>query len=186
MPPSITEKLSPRARQIVEAARDLLESQGPDALTMRSLAKRLGIQAPSLYKHFASKEEIESALIAIALEEQTVLFTQSLDGSPTPLAAMGRAYRDFARRNPQLYRLMYDRPLNRSLLPAGLEDAAADAGEQVVGGDEALGRATWAFAHGMTILELNDRFRPGADLDAAWETGLGAISAAARRGRRKR
>ena len=33
----------------------------------------------------------------------------------------------------------------------------------------------WAFAHGMTILELNGRFPPGADLDAAWATGMRAF-----------
>ena len=43
---------------------------------------------------------------------------------------------------------------------------------EAAGGDEALARAAWAFAHGMTVLELNGRFPPGADLDAAWREGL--------------
>jgi hypothetical protein len=33
----------------------------------------------------------------------------------------------------------------------------------------------WAFAHGMTILELDRRFPPDADLDAAWRRGLDAF-----------
>ena len=43
------------------------------------------------------------------------------------------------------------------------------------GGDVDLARAAWAFAHGMTILELDGRFPPHADLDAAWERGLHAF-----------
>ena len=46
-----------------------------------------------------------------------------------------------------------------------------------VGGDGDRARAIWAFAHGMTILELNGRFPPGADLDAAWEHGIAAFRA---------
>jgi AcrR family transcriptional regulator len=37
---------SARERQIVAAARELLETEGPDALTMRRLGERLGIRAP--------------------------------------------------------------------------------------------------------------------------------------------
>jgi hypothetical protein len=43
---------------------------------------------------------------------------------------------------------------------------------EAAGGDADLARAIWAFAHGMTILELDGRFPPGADLDAAWRTGI--------------
>ena len=38
-------------------------------------------------------------------------------------------------------------------------------------------RAAWSLAHGLTILELDGRFPPGADVDAAWVAGLGAIRA---------
>jgi hypothetical protein len=41
-----------------------------------------------------------------------------------------------------------------------------------VGGDPDVARAAWAFAHGMIMLELNERFPPGADLDAAWRAGM--------------
>ena len=43
------------------------------------------------------------------------------------------------------------------------------------GGDPDRARAIYAFAHGMVILELDDRFPPGADLDAAWAQGLSAL-----------
>ncbi len=44
-------ELPPRAQEIVAEARELLEEEGAEALTMRRLAERLGIRAPSLYKH---------------------------------------------------------------------------------------------------------------------------------------
>jgi TetR/AcrR family tetracycline transcriptional repressor len=49
-------------RQIVQAALDLLDEVGFDGLTMRNLAKKLGIQAASLYWHVRGKQELLSLL----------------------------------------------------------------------------------------------------------------------------
>jgi AcrR family transcriptional regulator len=175
-----THELTPRARQIVAAARELLEDVGPDALSMRMLAKHVGIRAPSIYKHFVSKQALEAALISTGFEEQAALFEAALHESDEPLAAMSRAYRAYAQRHPHLYRLMYDRPLNRALLVPGTEERAASPAIQAAGGDIDLARAVWAFAHGMTILELGERFPPEADLDAAWQRGISALEHSAR------
>ena len=43
--------LTDRQREIVRAARRILETEGPAGVTMRRVAAELGIQAPSLYKH---------------------------------------------------------------------------------------------------------------------------------------
>lgn len=43
---------------IVDAALELLDEAGIDALTLRALASRLGVQAPALYWHVASKREL--------------------------------------------------------------------------------------------------------------------------------
>jgi AcrR family transcriptional regulator len=174
------DNLTPRAREIVTTAREVLEERGSSGLSMRILAERLGMRAPSLYKHFSSKEALEAVLISVGFEEQAALFRSALNTSQAPLIAMGTAYRKFARENPQLYRLMYDRTLNRSLLIPGTEEAAAAPSIEATGEDEDLARAAWAFAHGMTILELNARFTPGADLDAAWRRGLATLQSATR------
>jgi hypothetical protein len=94
---------------------------------------------------------------------------------------MTEAYRTYAKRHPHLYRLITDRSLNRKLLRPGSEERAAAPVVQAAGGDEDLARAIWAFAHGMTILELNDRFPAGADLDAAWRRGVEALEASVSR-----
>ena len=183
----VLEELGVRAREIVFEARKLIEEQGLEALTMRYLAQRLGMRAPSLYKHFANKESLEALLISIGFEEQANLFESALRSSRQPLIAMARAYRAYAQDHPGLYRLMYDRELNRRLLREGSEQRAVLPVVMATGGDRDLARAAFAFAHGMTILELNRRFPPAADLDAAWRRGVTALQkSVASRNRRRR
>jgi len=170
-----TEALTPRALEIVKAAREVLEQEGRNALSMRRVAHRLGIRAPSIYKHFTGKEALEAALISIGFSEQAALFEGALESSSEPLAAMAEAYRAYAHRHPHLWRLMSDGPLDRSLLIPGSEESAALPVIRAAGGDRDLARAAWAFAHGMTILELDSRFPPDADLEAAWRRGIGAL-----------
>jgi AcrR family transcriptional regulator len=175
MASNAVEPLSPRAVEIVAAARELLEEEGPDALSMRRLAERLGIRAPSIYKHLPDKQALEAALISAGFEEAAARFEEAVRGADEALPALGAAYRTFAHDHPHLYRLMTERPLPRERLTPGVEERAAAPLAAAVGGDEDLARAVWAFAHGMVILELNERFPPGADLDAAWARGISAF-----------
>lgn len=171
---------SGRAAEIVGVARELLEEQGPEGLTMRAIAGRMGLQAPSLYKHIPDKADLEAAIIADAFAEQATAFATALArGRRDPLAALGRAYRRWAMEHPHLYRLMTMRHLDRERLPEGVEASAAAPVVEACGGDGNRARALWAFAHGMTSLELADRFPADADLDAAWKAGLDAFRSAA-------
>ncbi len=154
-------------------ARDLLTREGVEALTLGRVAGALGIKPPSLYKHFASKRALEAVLIAEGMR----MWADALEGAGATLAEIASAYRHFARENPQLYRLMTDRPLPRDLLPEGLEARAA-APLIWATGDPDLARAVWAFAHGMVVLELAGRFPPDAELEPAWTKAIEAFSAA--------
>ena len=167
--------LSPRAREIVAAARTLLEESGPTALTMRTLADHLGIKAPSLYKHFPDKQAVEVELIAQMLEEWAEVLEAAEGRAPGDLPVLAQAYRTYALAHPHLYCLATERPLPRASLPSGLEDRAALPLLRACGGDLDLARAAWAFAHGMVILEIHGRFPGDADLAAAWERGLSAL-----------
>jgi AcrR family transcriptional regulator len=167
--------LSSRREEIVQVARELLEEEGAGALSMRRLADRLGIRAPSIYKHVPDKQSLENALISGGFEEMAEAFERALVDADDPVLAVAEAYRAFARRHPHLYRLMTERPLDRARLAPGVEDRAARPVVESFGGDVDRARAAWAFAHGMTILELNDRFPSDADLDAAWRSGLEAL-----------
>ena len=204
MTPSVTR--SARGREVVAAGRRLLEEEGVEALTMRRLADRVGIRAPSLYKHLPDKAALEAAIIATGLEDAAAAFEAAVDGAGEGrnrgageaegaseasahaagagdeaeqgagggLAALAAAYRRFALEHPHLYRLMNNGPLPREHLPSGPEERTA-APVLRVAGSQARARAVWAFAHGMVMLELDHRFPPDADLDAAWQAGIAAF-----------
>jgi len=168
---------SPRALEIIAAARELLEKEGPDAVSMRRVADRVGIRAPSLYKHFPDKAAVEAALTAAAMTELAeTLEARERTAGTDPIAALTDAYRAYALAHPHLYRLMSDRPLDREALPEGLEDRTAAPLVRATDGDPDLARAIWAFAHGMVALELAGRFPPGVDLSGAWARGNAAFA----------
>jgi AcrR family transcriptional regulator len=165
---------SPRRTEIVNAARQILDEEGRAALTMRHLAERVGMQAPSLYKHFPDKAAVEAALIDAGFVEIEAAFREAIARDGASLAALAGAYRTFALSSPHLYRLMTEGQLPRERLRPGVEAAAAAPLLEVCG-DPDLARAVWAFAHGMTILELDGRFPLDADLNAAWMQGVAAF-----------
>jgi AcrR family transcriptional regulator len=170
---------SRRADEIVAAARAILEHEGSDALTMRRLADELGIQAPSLYKHFAGKADVELAMIEDAFVEIGAALHHALhrlDGA-SPIASLLSAYRRHGLAHGNLYRLVTTGPLRREGLPSGLEEWAGNPFFAVTG-DPQLAQALWSFAHGMVILELDSRLMPGSDLDATWEAGAASFEQA--------
>jgi AcrR family transcriptional regulator len=165
-----------RREQIVTVARDLLENDGPEALTMRNLASAMGIKAPSLYKHVKNRHEIETLLSERALaeigQELAAAATASRSGG---LESVGAAYRAWAKANPELYRLATSIPLDRDAIAEGVEQSAEAPLLDALDSDRDRARACWALAHGLVILELSDRFPPGADIDAAWRSGISAM-----------
>ena len=172
---------SPRAAEIVAAARKVLEDEGAGALTMRRLAHELHMQAPSLYKHFASKAAVESALIGEAMFDLGDRAHDALhaDGPGTALWRLLEVYRLNGRAHPNLYRLATSGRLDRDSLPDGLEEWAGNPWF-VVTGDASSAQALWSFAHGMLVLELDQRYPPGSDLDRTWRAGAEAFERAVR------
>jgi len=161
----------------VACARDILESEGQAAVTMRRIAQRLGIRAPSLYKHFASKRDLEMALVEQGLDEVGVALHRAVDAAPSRqgLRELLRTYRAEALSHPNLYRLATVGPLARDELTPGLEDWAG-APFLTVTGDPHVAQALWSFAHGMVVLELDGRFPESSDLDRTWAAGAKAFA----------
>lgn len=165
-----------RQAEIVQAARALLTSGGWGCVTARAVADRLGIKAPSLYKHVTGLDDIRVALLTDALVESGTRLHEAVAQDRT-VASVASAYRDLARREPQLYRLATVEPLARNALPAGLEEWAGSPFWLVTpGGDPARAQALWAWCHGMAILEIEDRFPPGSPLDQTWAVGAAAFA----------
>ena len=163
---------SARARELIAAARTLLEAEGPDALTMRRLGDQLGMRAPSIYKHFADKAALESALIEEALAEIGAALHDALAkrARRNPVACVLDTYRRFSVGQPNMYRLATSGRLDRAALPVGLEDWAGEP-FLLATGDPHRAQALWSFAHGMVILEIDGRFPDGSDLDRTWRAG---------------
>ena len=166
--------LTGRAAAIRDAARELLEQEGPDGLAMRALAHRVGAHPPAVYRHFADKSAVEAAVVSEGLTEIGDAMLAALQGADDPLRAIARAYHDWAVQHPHLYRLTMGRPLS----PGVEEEAelhAAKAVQEVTGGDVVASRAIWACVHGLTILELDGRLPSDSDVDAIWAFTLGAL-----------
>ena len=190
--PELTAR-SGRAADIVAAARRILEEEGVEALTMRRLAGELGMRAPSLYKHFPTKRAVEAALIeegmvelgqalhaALRTPARAALRTPAHGALRTPahggaVRKLLEAYRKAAVARPALYRLATAGPLPREDLPPGLE---AWAGEPffLATGDPWKAQALFSLAHGMVILELDDRFPPRSDLRRTWRAAAAAFT----------
>ncbi len=160
------------------AARRLLETEGPDAVTMRGIGDALGIRAPSIYKHLPGKRAVEVALIGDVLAEiGEILHRAAKTSGGDTIAHLLAAYRSYALSNPNLYRLATSGPLARAELPGGLEEWAGQP-FFLVTGDPFVAQALWSFAHGMVILELDQRYPDRSDLDRTWQAGASAFAAA--------
>jgi AcrR family transcriptional regulator len=99
--------------EIVAAGRRLLERSGnEDALTLRAVAREAGIAAPSIYGHFADREQILDAVVGQVFGELEDAVRSAAEAEPDPvrrLEAVCRAYLSFASDQPAGYRVLFGR-----------------------------------------------------------------------------
>jgi AcrR family transcriptional regulator len=173
--------------EIVDAAIDLLAETGDlRALTLRGVARRLGIAATSIYLHFPDVE----SLAETALESVFDRFDAARDAAAAEvidpcetLHARAGAYCRFALDNPGLYRAMFDsdRPPSargqRSFetLVRTIE-RCQDAGAAQQEDATIVAARLWATLHGLASLRINrPRFRWPASLDQDVDRTVTAI-----------
>lgn len=111
-------------RALVDAARRLLEAEGPSALSLRAVAREAGVSPAAPYHHFKDKAELLDAVAQEGWEILGDLMREAkagVDGAQQ-LTALGVAYVCFARDNPALYRVMYDAARDKEALPAEIQD----------------------------------------------------------------
>jgi AcrR family transcriptional regulator len=115
-------------RALVDAARRLLESEGPSALSLRAVAREAGVSPAAPYHHFKDKAELLDAVAHEGwelLHEAMTAAKAAVEG-PHKLSALGIAYVCFARENPALYRVMYDAARDKEALPIEMHDGKDD------------------------------------------------------------
>ncbi len=148
---------------LMAAAREALETQAPETITLKSLAVRLGVSQPAPYRHFDSRE----ALLAAVAAEGFVRFEAALTDAKSELADQPferacLAYLEFGRVNRGLYRLMFASNLLRTAGDGALTRAAAQSFDFLLRGlkgqvppDRLYATALWVWAtlHGLVMLE---------------------------------
>jgi AcrR family transcriptional regulator len=99
--------------EILDAAWDLVRVEGLAALSLRDLAARVGMQAPSLYSYFDSKHAIYDAMFAQGAREYLAHEADlTLTGDPLPdLKAGMHLFVAFCTSNPVRYQLLFQRTI---------------------------------------------------------------------------
>ncbi len=107
------ERYAATRREILDAAWDLVRSQGLASLAMRDLGSRVGMRAQSLYAYFPSKHAIFDAMFAEANRELLSRIEQ-LPVRSDPVAGLKenvRCYVQFCIEDPVRYQLLYQRTI---------------------------------------------------------------------------
>jgi AcrR family transcriptional regulator len=156
-------------RALLDAALQVLEAEGAHALTLREVARRVGVTQAAPYHHFSDKE----AILAAVAEEGFVKLYEAMSGSrdaagvrPAPrLRALGKGYVDFAVRHPAHFRVMFGRLVDIPKYPslhAAAQLAFAALVESIVEAQKAgvtrrgnpaeLAILAWSTMHGLSML----------------------------------
>lgn len=85
--------------RIRDKALEIIDADGLPALSMRKLASELGVQAASLYTHYATKDELLDG-IAIAIMSRVDASAFETDNWPDALASWARSYRSALAAHP--------------------------------------------------------------------------------------
>lgn len=100
--------------EILDIALDVMTEEGVNALTLAEVARRLGVQPPSLYKYFPSLMSIYDALFHRGQVEHLQVFRQALADAEPGLPAVTKGLEASGRwmfANPAIAQLMFWRPL---------------------------------------------------------------------------
>ncbi len=174
-------------QRVIEAAIDLLERAGRDAVTTRAVAEAAGVQAPAIYRLFGDKNGLLEAVAEYGFA--TFLAAKHVDPDPQDPIEDLRAGWDlaveFGLANPALYTLMYSAPGNATsaAFKAGIEILRGRIRRLAAGGwlrvDEALAAMLiHATARGavLTWLSLSEDKRDPALLTTLRESMVAAIT----------
>lgn len=123
--------------EIKSTAWDHIARHGAAALSLRSIARKMELTAPALYRYYPNRDALVTALIIEAftsLGDSLLAARESMPpaGHAQRLAAVGRAYRAWALHFPQRYNLIFGTPLPGYHAPAQQTAPAAGQSLQVL------------------------------------------------------
>ena len=159
MSPRPAPDLDLRANQVTSAARELAESDGWAAVTMRRLAGQLGVTQPVIYSVVAGRQALIDAVAVDGFSDLAAALG-AVDASP--MARM-RAYLDFAAANPRVYEAMFSMPSGLAFAaedtPEPLRLAFARVHEAFPDADDTRAEVAWSALHGLATLQAGGRLR---------------------------
>lgn len=148
---------------LVEAGLKALETTPLADLSLRQIARDVGVSATAVYRHFPDKAALLSALAQAGIE-QMAAWQGAAAAAASPddaFAATGRAYVRWALANPALFRLVFGQCREVGQTVFGDNEAARMLRDYAQGitGDEAgaqrLMLQAWAVVHGLAMLMLD-------------------------------
>ncbi len=162
---------------IIDVSRAIIEDEGLEQLTIRRIAETIHRTQPAVYQHFAGKDEILAAVVVEGFVALVESLKRAAKGEKPSLTAIASAYVRFGLERPRLYDVMFVAPpviafaVSDTPLPAqiafqifatavaesGLEPARVGTVTEVV----------WAALHGLVMLSITKRLRPGRALHRA-------------------
>jgi AcrR family transcriptional regulator len=172
-PPRQTYRHGDLRRALLEAGIQLARTGGPDAVTLREATRRAGVVPNAAYRHFASREDLLSAVRSAALSAAAVSMKMELSALPPDrdakagLRAIGTGYLHFARAEPGLFRTAFVTPVAANpakpaasnpgpfqLLAAAL-DRMVEAGILPAHRRPGAEYLAWSAVHGLAMLVLD-------------------------------
>jgi AcrR family transcriptional regulator len=153
-------------RALIEAGLDLLEQRDADRLSLREVARAVGVSATAVYRHFPDKDALLDALAAEGLgrlAEAQHAAAEAAGGGEAGFVATGVAYVRFALAHPALFRLTFSATAARDILdtPEHVPDAMAflranaqEAARRFGGDPKIVAVHAWSVAHGLASLML--------------------------------
>lgn len=171
--------MAPTEQRIRRAALRILEKEGPEAVTMRRLARSIGITPMAIYHHFVTREALLRAVVDQEFGEFLELIgkTSTFDTAEEQVVHATDAYLDYALSRPQIFDYVFSKPRDdarrypedfrarRSPTLNPLADAVARWMEEGALKKDDLWEVTleiWAHAHGYVALYRAGRFSLGA------------------------
>lgn len=150
---------------LVEAGLRALETTPVEELSLRALAREVGVSPTAVYRHFPDKQALLGALAAEGIE-QLGQYQQAAaagaEGNSDAFGATGRAYVRWALANPALFRLVFGqcRDVGPSIFGDNLaarllQDKALRAVRGDASGAQQLMIQAWAVVHGLAMLMLD-------------------------------
>ena len=162
---------------IIDVSRVIIEDEGVERLTIRRIAETINRTQPAVYQHFASKDEILAAVVVEGFVALVERLKRAEKGEKRSLTALASAYVRFGVERPRLYEVMFVAPpvvafaVSDTPIPAQIAFQLFATAVAESGRDPAqVGTVTevvWAALHGLVMLSITKRLRPGRALHHA-------------------